>query len=132
MLIGEVGDQFSVTSDTLRYYDRIGLLSPRRRSGLRRYSQADLNKLTTILKMKSLMFTLDEIRTLLSTDAAVDRSLGQAQPDQAAVRKLLKLVTAKLAEMDSLEVKIKAVKEELWGYADKIKGALEESGKNGG
>ncbi len=132
MLIGEVGDQFSVTSDTLRYYDRIGLLSPRRRSGLRRYSPADLNKLTTILKMKSLMFTLDEIRTLLSADAAVDRSLRQAQPDQTAVRELLNLAEVKLAEMDALEEKIKAVKKELWGYVTKIKGALEESGKNGG
>lgn len=106
MLIGEISDQFNVTADTLRYYDRIGLLSPQRWVGLRRYSPTDRQKLSAIMKMKALMFSLVEIRAL-SADAAIDQSLRQAKPDPVAIRTLSVLVTAKLEEMDSLEEKLK-------------------------
>jgi MerR family transcriptional regulator, thiopeptide resistance regulator len=48
---------------TLRYYDRVGLLSPsvRTEAGHRRYSDADLARLQQILALKFLGFSLDEI-----------------------------------------------------------------------
>lgn len=127
MLIGDVAHQFSITADTLRYYDRIGLVVPQRSSGLRRYSAADLQKLGTVLKMKTLRFSLAEIQTLLSADAAVDCSRGQARPNQEAAETLLLLVSQKLAEMAILQKELSAVESVLQGYANKIKQVLGET-----
>lgn len=45
MLISEVSEKYGISPDTLRYYERVGLLPPVRRSksGLCDYSESDLN-----------------------------------------------------------------------------------------
>jgi MerR family transcriptional regulator, thiopeptide resistance regulator len=52
---------------TLRYYDKMGLLSPSQytQSGYRLYTNADLLTLQNILALKFLSFSLEEIRLLL-------------------------------------------------------------------
>jgi MerR family transcriptional regulator, thiopeptide resistance regulator len=60
----------SVTVKTLHHYDRIGLLRPRRASsGYRVYTQADLVRLEQILALKTIGFSLTDIRSLLDRDA---------------------------------------------------------------
>lgn len=126
MLIGDVSKQFNIPADTLRYYDRIGLLSPRRQGGVRRYSEADLKKLAAIAKMKKLMFSLEEIQIILAADAQIDKELQQASLDRSAARALLKQLDAKLREVEAMERNIKAVKGELARLAAKVKTALTE------
>ena len=45
MTIAEVSEQFGISSDTLRYYEKIGLIPPvkRNRGGIRDYGETDLN-----------------------------------------------------------------------------------------
>jgi DNA-binding transcriptional MerR regulator len=59
----------SVTVRTLRYYDKVGLLSPSlyTESGYRLYTNEDLLRLQNILALKFLGFSLEEIRALLQT-----------------------------------------------------------------
>lgn len=59
----------SVTVRTLRYYDKVGLLSPSlyTESGYRLYTNEDLLSLQNILALKFLGFSLEEIRALLET-----------------------------------------------------------------
>jgi DNA-binding transcriptional MerR regulator len=59
----------SVTVRTLRYYDKVGLLSPSlyTESGYRLYTNEDLLRLQNILALKFLGFSLEEIRALLET-----------------------------------------------------------------
>jgi DNA-binding transcriptional MerR regulator len=59
----------SVTVRTLRYYDKVGLLSPSlyTESGYRLYTNEDLLSLQNILALKFLGFSLEEIRALLQT-----------------------------------------------------------------
>jgi MerR family transcriptional regulator, thiopeptide resistance regulator len=56
-----------VSVRTLRFYDRVGLLSPSRRTeaGYRLYSDADLARLQHILALKFMGFSLDEIKAIL-------------------------------------------------------------------
>lgn len=69
---GKFAKKAGVTLRTIRYYDKLGLLSPsyKTASGSRFYSDADLAKLQQILIFKYLGFSLDEIRhmTLQSLD----------------------------------------------------------------
>jgi len=126
MLIGEVSKQFNIPADTLRYYDRICLLSPRRQGGVRRYSEADRKKLAAIVKMKKLMFSLDEIQTILSADAQIDWGLQQARLDRSAARALLNQIDAKLREVEAMQENIAEVKGELARLAAKVKTVLRE------
>lgn len=55
MKIGEVSEQHKISSDTLRYYERIGLLPPvnRNKSGIRDYQEIDIRRIEFIKCMRS-------------------------------------------------------------------------------
>lgn len=66
--IGALARQAGVRIDTVRYYERSGLLLPRSRlpSGYRRYGTTELARLRFIRRAQSLGFSLKEIRDLLA------------------------------------------------------------------
>jgi len=66
--IGETAAQTGLTQDTLRYYERIGLLSDvaRDAGGRRRYSRRNLSTLGFIKRAQAMNFSLREIAQLLS------------------------------------------------------------------
>ncbi len=55
MRIAEVSDRYDITSDTLRYYERIGLILPvnRNESGIRDYNESDIKRVEFIKCMRS-------------------------------------------------------------------------------
>ena len=68
MKIGELAQRAGVRIDTVRYYERQGLLpAPQRQaSGYRRYEDSDVARLRFVRRAKALGFTLIEIRELLA------------------------------------------------------------------
>jgi len=67
MLIGALAEAAGVGVETIRFYEREGLLPepPRSRSGYRLYDEGAARRLRFILKAKELGFTLGETRELL-------------------------------------------------------------------
>ena len=67
MQIGEVADRTGLSLRTIRYYEEVGLIRPTARTagGFRLYSEGDVARLSVIMRMKPLDFTLDEMRQLL-------------------------------------------------------------------
>lgn len=65
--ISDVSKETGLSADTLRYYEKAGLLKNINRapSGVRLYSNADLSRLRFIQRAKTMNFTLDEISKLL-------------------------------------------------------------------
>ena len=55
MKIAEVSEQYGVSADTLRYYERVGLIPPvnRNESGIRDYNELDLRRVDFIKCMRS-------------------------------------------------------------------------------
>lgn len=86
MGIGALAEKGGVGIDTVRYYERNGLLTPSGRlaSGYRRYGDRELMQLRFIRRAQSLGFTLKEIRELLALSAQKDI----AQVKNSAQRKL--------------------------------------------
>jgi MerR family copper efflux transcriptional regulator len=86
--IGAVARQAGVGIDTIRYYEREGLLpEPRRRaSGYRDYGPGVVERLRFIRRAKDLGFTLDEIRELLAL--STDRERGVKSVKQRAEARL--------------------------------------------
>ncbi|WP_313913618.1 heavy metal-responsive transcriptional regulator [Tahibacter sp.] len=86
MSIGQLARQAGVGIDTVRYYERDGLLAPAGRlaSGYRRYGAVELRRLRFIRRAKALGFSLDDIRSLLTLSE--QRSVARIR--QAAKSKL--------------------------------------------
>ena len=78
MKIGELAKRADVPIDTVRYYEREGLIPPpiRRASGYRDYVDADVDRLRFMRRAKGLGFTLHEIRELLSLTALADDDMA--------------------------------------------------------
>lgn len=72
--IGQLAEQAHVAIDTVRYYERNGLLAPASRlaSGYRRYGMAELKRLRFIRRAKALGFSLEDIRGLLALSEEKD------------------------------------------------------------
>ena len=66
--IGELAKKLNCTVETLRFYEREGLLAATGRSanGYRFYNDASVKQLEFILRAKSMGFSLDDIRELLA------------------------------------------------------------------
>ncbi len=88
LTIGAVAKRVGVAIDTIRFYEREGLLpEPQRRaSGYRSYGEDAVSQLRFIRRAKSLGFTLEEIRELLALSA--DRQLGVKTVKQRAKQRL--------------------------------------------
>lgn len=67
MKISEAAAASGCHLETIRYYERVGLVSPPERtlSGYRAYSQGDVERLRFVSRGRELGFSLDEIRSLL-------------------------------------------------------------------
>ena len=92
--IGGLAQAAGVGVETVRYYQRRGLLTEpaRPRGEVRRYGDADLKRLKFIRSAQAAGFTLNEISELLELDASDDRprarALAQARV-AASTKKLL-------------------------------------------
>lgn len=65
--IGKLAKSCGVKTDTVRYYERLGLLAPieRSESGYRKYGQESVKRLNFVRRAQGLGFTLGEIKELL-------------------------------------------------------------------
>jgi DNA-binding transcriptional MerR regulator len=91
--IGRVTEQLGLSADTLRYYERIGLLPRvvRNGAGIRLYNDQDLARLRFIQRAQQMDFTLAEIAELLKVRTAPHRAKKTART--LAARKLIEVET---------------------------------------
>lgn len=106
MKIGDLARAGGVSVETIRFYQRRGLLpEPARGAGARRYSEGDLERLRSIRAAQTAGFTLEEIATLLGLDhddrtaarslaeariAAIDEKIATLRTMRAALKDLVK------------------------------------------
>lgn len=64
MTIKEVAEKFDMTNDTLRYYEKVGLVGPVKKnsSGIRDYSEEDLRRIEFIKCMRSAGISIEVLR----------------------------------------------------------------------
>ncbi len=92
--MGEVAHKLKVNRETIRYYERIGVLKDIKRdsNGYRMYTDEDIERLQFILMAKEYHFTLKEIEILLEKVFPKDERLNQEE--------LTELVDYKLSELN--------------------------------
>lgn len=106
MTIGQLAREARVNVETVRFYQRIGLVEapakpPR---GVRRYAQADAARLRFIKRAQELGFALAEVRSLLALEQG--RSCGEAR--SLAAHKL-NLIESRLADLARMRDALKAL-----------------------
>jgi Cu(I)-responsive transcriptional regulator len=91
LTIGQLAKQAGVNIDTIRYYERIGLLYPalRKESGYRQYLDDAVLRIRFIRHAKDLGFSLDEISELLSLK--LDRAAKCGDIKKRAQRKIIEI-----------------------------------------
>ena len=108
MTVGEVAKKMGTTVRTLQYYDKEGLLSPSAESegGRRLYTDKDLVTLHQILSLKSLGFSLDDIkRRLISLETPAD--VATALTEQAdSIREKIAQLTDSLTAIEQLKAEV--------------------------
>ncbi len=102
MRIGTAAEQAGVNIQTLRYYERRGLLPrpPRRRSGYREFADDAVRMVRFIKRAQDLGFTLDEVEELL-------RLRSDKRRDRARIRavatKRVRQIERKVAELTAMK-----------------------------
>ena len=101
LLIGEVAHRAKVRTDTLRYYERLGLLEPETRSpaGYRLYAPEAVDRLSFIKKAQAMGLTLHEIGGVISS------ALGGSPPCdhvRSTIRSRLDEVDERIADLSAL------------------------------
>lgn len=121
MLIGEVAKKYGVSVDTLRYYEKIHLLIPRRNRKGRFYTERELVKLEQILLMKKLLFSLEEIKGILEIDELIDRGIEKGEVLTNEVDKMEYEIKRKYSEILQKEQQLSYIKKHLEELLQKIK-----------
>ncbi|QRG05717.1 helix-turn-helix domain-containing protein [Xanthobacter dioxanivorans] len=113
LAIGELGRLTDTKVETIRYYERIGLLAePARTAGnYRAYGPQHLNRLSFIRRSRDLGFSLDQVRALL--DLSDDRDCSCQAVDAIA--------KAHLAEVDRKIADLRALRRELRSMVDQCR-----------
>lgn len=88
MHIGEVATRTELSLRSLRHWEEVGLLRPSGRTdgGFRLYTEADVDKILVIRRMKPLGFSLDEMRAVMDDLALLDGSPSQQEAEAARQR----------------------------------------------
>ena len=117
-LIGELAARAGVNRETLRYYERRGLLKPARRTagGYRIYDEESAARLLFIKRAQGFGFSLEEIRDLL----------GMKPENPRSCNRVMKMLDNKLEEIGVQIQKMEHFHQQLTGYRKQCDEALAE------
>ncbi len=114
--IGELAQEFEVTTRAIRFYEDQGLLSPARNGQARVYSVRDRVRLKLVLRGKRLGFSLGEIGGMLDLYDADPSEVGQLQyfvskldERRAQLNQQQQDIQVTLKELDDIEAQCKAL-----------------------
>ena len=108
MNIGELARAADTKAETIRYYERIGLLPPPPRTGgnYRDYSAAHVSRLSFTRRARDLGFSIEQIRALLDV---ADQKEQSCEAVDVIAREHLADVKRKLADLTALRRELETV-----------------------
>ena len=116
MKIGEVSKKYDISTDTLRFYEKVGLIPPvnRNQSGIRVYSEADLRRVEFIKCMRGAGLPIEALTQYMNLVMQGDKTIEARKEILIDQRDLL---VARIQEMqktlDLLNYKISVYEEAL-------------------
>ena len=100
MNIGEVAEKVGLPAKTIRYYEDIGLVTPRRdTNGYRSFRDTDMHKLAFLGRSRALGFTIEDCRNLLALWDDQDRASADVR---AIATEHLIRIEKKIADLEDI------------------------------
>lgn len=117
--ISEVAQKAGVTPDTIRYYERLGVLPhpPRTAGGLRAYGDDILPRVRFIQQAQSLGLTLKDVKELV---------VNEGRPGHQRCRRVRDLLETRLADVDARLREMQAFRRTLRTHLNECERALEQ------
>ena len=115
--ISELARDFDITTRTIRYYEDMGLLAPRRRGQQRVYAASDKVKLKLVLRGKRLGLSLAESRKIIEL---YDPTSG----NKTQLQKLLDMINERKASLKQQLDDIQMMMVELDAAAERMHNAI--------
>lgn len=128
--VGEFSRKSGLSIDTVRYYEKLGLLKPdRSRSRVKNYSEADLEQVKTIIALKKFNLSLQDIQKMFELDSRYDdKSITEAEKLDV-ITELKCILDKAYAEVLTTEKQINITKAKLEKSINKVNKSLENGGK---
>lgn len=108
LTIGKLAEATGVKVETIRYYERAGLIAPPARTSgnYRAYDAADLERLRFIRRTRDLGFALEEVRAMLNLASQHDQPCGTID---AIAAEHLRQVDHKIADLQGLRRELSTI-----------------------
>lgn len=107
--IGEISKLYGIGTDSLRYYEEIGILRPRRDdNGYRMYGISDIRTLNILREFRSIGFSMSEIKDHLA-DFDLAKTLSMFQKE-------IQTIDEKMAQLQKLKSQLTGRIEEIQGH----------------
>ncbi|MCM3317566.1 MerR family transcriptional regulator [Rummeliibacillus stabekisii] len=127
MKIGEFAERTGISKDTIRYYEKIGLLHPEIINKYREYNNNDVILIETIIKLKKTGFSLLEVKMLFDWSKNTDHKKKLTQEEIQNVLQIKEIFQNKYTQMVQTENNIKQIKRVLLNADYKIEQLLERN-----
>lgn len=125
--IGEFAEHTGISKDTIRYYEKIGLLQPEIINKYREYNNNDVILIETIIKLKQTGFSLLEVKMLFDWSKNTDHNKKLTQEEIQNVLQIKEIFQNKYTQMVQKENNIKQIKRVLLNADYKIEQLLERN-----
>ncbi len=105
MLIGEIADFFGISRKAIRLYEKKGIIKPVKvdsQNGYRYYSAEQVQQLNALLELKTLGFSLDEIKTVIDGNTGREQLIYSLQKKKQAWLEAISLARYKAECLDSI------------------------------
>lgn len=99
--VGEMAEYFGVSRDTLRLYDKMGIISPKKneKNGYRVYSREDYICFDYVIRLKSLGMSLEDIKMMIN-ECTIEKA-------EAIMQVQDKLIDERIRELKSLQLMVR-------------------------
>ncbi len=105
--IGDLAEEFEISTRSIRFYESKGLISPQRVNGVRIYNRKDRARLALILRGKAIGSSLSEIKHFL--DLYGQHGEGHRQQLEYLASRTGEVLTELSARKEALEVTISEI-----------------------
>lgn len=105
MLIGEIADFFGISRKAIRLYEKKGIIKPVKvdlQNGYRYYSAEQVQQLNALLELKTLGFSLDEIKTVIDGNSNREQLICALQKKKQAWLDAMNVSRYKAESIDSI------------------------------
>ena len=121
MLIGEVSKKTGFSTDTIRWYEKIGLIKLDRKArtsnNYRNYDKETIDRLFSIKQLKTFGFTLKETEDLLILEAIDELKCPSVT---TVVRAKMEVIDQKINELKELKAKLNTAKNACTGNCKEV------------